>query len=161
MKKKSIAILLSVMMVAALALTGCDENGLPTEEEINELTTSLEEFGTVMEGVTSNISEITDGMNEYMDAAEEIEAGVSEVIDGEFTVSIESVDDVAEAAGEIASEAESVVDAIDATSPELEKLANDLANGYGDMGAIAEDITSIYSKKEVQTLISELEKTLK
>ena len=161
MKRKTIAILLSVMLASALALTGCDENGLPTEEEINELTTGLEEFGAVMEGVTSNVSEMTDGMDEYLDMAEDIEVGVTEAIDGKFAMSIDSVDDVAAAAGEIVSEAETVVDAIDASSPELEKLAEDLVNGYDDMSVIAEDIADIYTKEEVQALIDELEKALK
>lgn len=161
MKRKSIALALSVMMVAVFALTGCDENGLPTEDDFNELTAGLEEFSEVMEGVTANVSDITDGMDEYLDMAEAIEADVTAAIDEDLVGSLDSIDDVTDVTGRIVTEAESVVDAIDASNPELVKLADDLINGYDDVEVIAEDIVNIYSKKEVQALITELEKMMK
>lgn len=40
--RKAVSLLLALLMLAALALTGCDESGLPTAEEINTVISIVE-----------------------------------------------------------------------------------------------------------------------
>lgn len=161
MKRRSIALILSTMLVAGMALTGCDENGLPTEEEMNEITAELDDFSASMEDVVSNVSEFSDGIEDFNAVADTVESEVDAALGEDVLGSIDSIDDVSEIAGEISEEAGTVVDAVDASAPELEKLAEDVMNGYNDVDVIADDIVNIYSKEEVQQLINELETMIK
>lgn len=178
MRRKTISILLTCLMVTGLVLTGCDENGMPTEEEMNEFSQSIEEFGSYMEDINANMEAFTAGVSEFSDIAEdvtesldinpeEIESAVDDVTEMVDAAGLDIEDAAAvieEAtiyAGEFGEEIDEVAGILEEIDPDVEKLVTDILTTQGDVQVIAEDLTVIYTNEQLQALIAELEGYIK
>jgi len=174
MCRKTISILLACLLISGLALTGCDENGMPTEEEMNQFSQSVEEFGSYMEDINANMEAFTSGVSEVSAVAEEvtdaldidaddIEATVEEVTDmvDASGVSMEdaaaAIEEATSYAGEFGEEIDQVAGILEEIDPDIEKLVTDVLTTQGDVQVVAEDLNAIYSNEQIQALIAELE----
>ena len=150
MKLKTVTIALCTLLMSACALTGCDENGFPTEEELNEFSTGISQFADFMEEFNVNMEYFTEGVEEFSGVAQEVQDNIESATGTEFEVGVSEVVDFTKTAGDIAKEVEGVANTLEAVDPVIDRLNTDVAS-------VAGDIEEIYDKAQIEELIAELE----
>lgn len=150
MKLKTVTIALCTLMMSALMLTGCDENGLPTEDELQEFSDGVTQFSEFMAEFNDNMEVFTEGIKEFSGVAQDIQDNIESATGTEFEVGVSEVVDFAETAGDWSKEVESVANTLEEVTPTIGEINADVAS-------VAEDLADFYDKAQLEELISELE----
>lgn len=150
MKLKTLTIALCTLMMSALMLTGCDENGLPTDDELQEFSDGVTQFSEFMSEFNENMEYFTEGMKEFSDVAQDIQDNIESATGTEFEVGVSEVVDFAETAGEWSKEVEDVANTLEDVAPTIGELNADVAT-------VAQDLAEFYDKAQLEELISDLE----
>ena len=154
MRAGKVAIALCTLLVSSLALTACDENGLPTEAEMQEFTQGVEQFSGFMKEFNANMEEFTDGLEEFSGAAKEIQESVEAYTGQELKYGVDDAVEFAENAEEWSKQIGDVVDTLDQAEPIIKSLNKDVSS-------VAKDLAEFYDRAEIEDLIEELNKLSK
>lgn len=165
MKRKIVAVLLCSMLVSGLVLTGCDENGFPTEEDFNEVSAGLEEFSQTMEEVSANVEEMSDSIESIdVDSFEtqlgDVQIEIDDTLKNDVISTVDGIAGASVDAAALSEDAQEALDVINEVGPDVEKLVTDVQGGTDDMNVLADDIMNIYSHDQIKDLVSQLEQMI-